>query len=90
MSTGYVERIHRPRDRRVPFNPFDARMATAEDGHRAGPACGLCPRWRCPGCLLLRPWCFGCGDDQPCLCDDCRAGTGETQRSTQEKTRSET
>lgn len=48
-----------------------------------GPGCGesndcpSCPRWRCPGCRQLRPWCMGAGDKTPELCNDCamRAAT---------------
>lgn len=65
------ERVHRPRSRRAPFNAKAPQYPG--EGCTGWSACAVCPRWRCTGCLYLRPWCFGCDGKHPSLCDGCAA-----------------
>jgi len=66
------ESIHPPCDPRG-FHP--ARPVYPGIGCKAGKDCRVCPRWKCPGCMVLRPWCFGANDGADdglaSLCDDC-------------------
>jgi hypothetical protein len=62
------EPIHPPRDPRG-YYPTMPDFPTCSKS--PGPTCRICPRWKCPGCMTLRPWCFGAADGFPALCDDC-------------------
>ena len=42
--------------------------------HQCGPYRHECGTFLCPGCNRLMPWCWGAGDDQPDLCDECAMG----------------
>jgi hypothetical protein len=52
---------------------------------RGGTECASCPRFRCPHCMKLRPWCVGAasGGATASWCDACRACLGHRVAATE-------